>query len=258
VTKIAEKATQNTARRTPEPSIEPSRRVIDSIKEELTEELTNTKRLATSAAQHAKVEAVTHADKLSERDTEERLSQHKEVVGELGSLKQVEASTSAKINDVTADLATIKNEFASTRAELQQTVSELKRVDGDLGVQSGYIATNARELQALKQLGERNYFDFHVERTGKAQRVGDISIILKKTDTRHNRFTLELVAGDKRTEKKEKTVNEPLQFFVNKARLPFELVVNEVQKDYIIGYLSTPKELVTRSELGPVASVPLQ
>jgi hypothetical protein len=53
-----------------------------------------------------------------------------------------------------------------------------------------------------------------------------------------------VLAGDKKTEKKEKSINEPVQFYVSKARLPFEIVVNEVQKDYIIGYLSSPKELV--------------
>src|SRR5579862_5440213 len=162
-------------------------------------------------------------------------------------MKQSEASTSVKVNDVAADLASVKNEVATSRQELQQTVSELKRVDGDLGVQSGYIATNAKELQALKQLGERNYFDFQVQRSGKPQRVGDVSIVLKKTDPKHNKFTLEVVSGERRTEKKEKTVNEPLQFYSGKSKFPSEIVVNEVQKDYIIGYIAAPKVLVTQS-----------
>src|SRR6202044_728700 len=118
-------------------------------------------------------------------------NQHKEVIGELGEIKQSEANTTAKINDVSANIANIRSEVASTRYELQQTVGELKRVNGDLGVQSGYIATNAKELLALKQLGDRNYFEFHIERNGKAQRVGDVSIVLKKTDPKHNKYTLE-------------------------------------------------------------------
>jgi len=229
-------------------SAEPSRKVLDSIKQELVDELTSTRRQAAAAALHAKAEAVSHADKLAERIGEERLSQHKEVVGELGQIKDTAATTTAKINDVTADIATIRNEVASTRVELEQTVSELKRVTGDLGVQSGYIATNARQLQALKQLGERNYFDFHIERTGKPQRVGDISIILRKTDAKHNKYTVEVLAGDTKTEKKEKNINEPVQFYVAKAQRPFEIVVNEVAKDYVIGYLSAPKELVARND----------
>jgi hypothetical protein len=248
VTKIAETATQaaNSSRRAPA-AAEPSSKILDSIKEELAAELTSTKRQATAAALSAKAEAVKHADKLAQQIGEERQSQHKEVVGELGQIKKTEATTSAKIDDVNNDLVNIKSEVASTRQELQQTVSDLKRVTGDLGVQSGYIATNAKELQALRLLGERNYFEFHIERSGKPQKVGDVSIILRKTDAKRNKYTLEVLAGDKKTEKKEKSVNEPVQFYTSKTRLPFEIVVNEVQKDYIVGYLSAPKELVARN-----------
>jgi hypothetical protein len=245
VTKLTE-ATNNATRRAPA-AVEPSRKGLDSLKQELTEELSTTKRQAAAAAQHAK-DALSHADKLAEQIGEERQSQHKEVVGELGQIKQAEATASAKIEGVTVDIANIKNDVASTRYELQQTVSALKRINGDLGVQSGYIATNAKELQALKLLGERNYFDFRIARTGKAERVGEVSIILKKTDTKHSKYWLEVLAGDKKTEKKEKTVNEPVQFYLSRVRLPFEIVVNEVQKDYIVGYLSAPKQLVTNTD----------
>jgi len=246
-------ATNNVNRRAPAAAAEPNRKGLDSLKEELTAELSTTQRQAAAAAQHAK-DAVIRADKLAEQIGEERQNQHKEVVGELGQIKETEANTTAKIEGVNADIANIKNDVASTRYELQQTVSALKRIDGDLGVQSGYIATNGKELQALKLLGERNYYDFRIARTGKAEHVGEVSIILRKTDPKHNKYWLEVLAGDKRTEKKEKTINEPVQFYLSRARLPFEIVVNDVQKDYIAGYLSAPKQLVTRSEGGAVVS----
>ena len=68
------------------------------------------------------------------------------------------------------------------------------------------------------------------------------------TDTKHSKYWLEVVAGDKKTEKKEKTINEPVQFYLSRVRTPFEIVVNEVQKDYIVGYLSAPKQLVTHTD----------
>jgi len=246
VGKLSE-ATKNVKRRAPVSAVEPSRKSLDSLKQELSEELSTTKRQAAAAAQHAK-DALSHADKLAEQIGEERQNQHKEVVGELGQIKQAEATASAKIEGVTADIANIKSDVASTRYELQQTVSELKRVTGDLGVQSGYIATNSKELQALRLLGERNYFDFKIARTGKAERVGEVSIILTKTDTKHSRYSMEVLAGDKKTEKKERTVNEPVQFYLSRVRMPFEIVVNEVQKDYIVGYLAAPKQLVTSTD----------
>jgi hypothetical protein len=245
VAKLTE-AANNVNRRAPV-VVEPSRKGLDSLKQELSEELSTTKHQAAVATQHAK-EALSHADKLAEQIGAERQNQHKEVVGELGQIKEAEATTTAKIEGVTADIANIKNDVASTRYELQQTVSELKRVTGDLGVQSGYIATNAKELSALRLLGERNYFDFRIGRTGKAERVGEVAIILKKTDIKHNKYSLEVLAGDKKTEKKERTINEPVQFYLSRVRLPFEIVVNEVQKDYIVGYLAAPKQLVTHTD----------
>ena len=247
VTKLGEAVDRVPRRNKPAAAVvEPSRQGLDSLKQELTQELATTKRQAAAAAQHAK-DAVSHADQLLEQFGEERQNRHQEVAGELGQIKEAEATTSAKIDGVTADIVTIKNEVASSRYDLQQTVSELKRVTGDLGVQSDYIATNAKELQALKRLGERNYFDFHIERTGKPQRVGEISIILKKTDPKRSKYTLEVQADDKQVEKRDKTINEPVQFYLAKARQPYEIVVNEVTKGQITGYLSTPKVHMARN-----------
>ncbi len=116
-----------------------------------------------------------------------------------------------------------------------------------MGETSGLVATNAKELAALKALGERNYFEFTLPKTKEPKKVGDVSVLLKKADPKKNRYTIEVVADDKRVEKKDKNINEPLQFYVAKARQPYEIVVNEVKKDQIVGYLSTPKVQQTRN-----------
>jgi hypothetical protein len=129
---------------------------------------------------------------------------------------------------------------------LDKTIAELKTVRGDLGVQSGLIATNSKELSALRTLGERNYFEFNITRSKEYRKVGDISVRLRKADTKRNRYTVEVLADDKRVEKKDKNVNEPVQFYVARARQPYELVVNEVRKNQIVGYLATPKVQAVR------------
>lgn len=217
---------------------------LEALKKELEDELKSTRFAASAAAHDAKAEAVSHANRLARQLGDEQQHQHKEVAGEIGQVKQTTATASAKIDDMSADMVSIKNQVAATRYELEKTVSDLKRVTGDLGVQSGLIATNARELAVLKLLGERNYFDFHIQRSTRPQRVGDITVVLKRTDPKSHRYTMDIVAGDKRTEKRDKAINEPVQFYVARAKMPYELVVNEVQKDYVIGYLSTPKEQV--------------
>jgi hypothetical protein len=209
--------------------------------ETLRNELETARRQAAMAAGSAKGEAQKHADDLARRLEVETKRQQQVLRAEIGEVKETATATSARVGEVSTEVGTVKTAVASNKAEIDKTISDLKRATGDLGVQSGLIATNSKELSALKALGERNYFEFNLAKSKKPQRVGDITILLKKADLKKNLYTIELVADDKKVEKKDKSVNEPLQFYVSKARQPYEIVVNEVKKDRISGYLSTPK-----------------
>jgi chromosome segregation ATPase len=212
--------------------------------EALKEELEAARRQAAMAAGNAKTDAQKHAEELAQRLAAEqaRFKQAQALQAqELSAVKETASSTSAKLGEVSTEVGSVKSEVASTKSELEKTIADLKRVNGDLGVQSGLIATNGRELAALKQLGERNIFEFNLKKTKEPQKVGDITVFLKKTDTKRNKYTIEVVADDKKVEKKDKNINEPVQFYTAKARIPYEIVVNDVKKDNIVGYLSTPK-----------------
>jgi hypothetical protein len=161
--------------------------------------------------------------------------------GDIKTVEQAASTANTKIEGVSTEVSAVKSDLSSTKSELDKTIASLKSVSGDLGVQSGLIATNGKELQALKALGERNYFEFNLGKTKAPQKVGDIFLQLKKTDSKKNKYTVEITADDKRVEKKDKGVNEPVQFYTSKARQHYEIVVNEVKKDVIVGYLATPK-----------------
>jgi hypothetical protein len=131
----------------------------------------------------------------------------------------------------------------------------LKRIIAELGVQSDRIATSKKQLDVLRSLGERNYFEFALERGKDNYKVADIRLSLKRTDPNRGKYTVELVTADRRFQKKDRNANEPVQFYVNKTRQPHELVVNElyelvvfdIKKDVVAGYLSTPKiQVVSR------------
>src|SRR5882724_6046646 len=215
--------------------------------ETLKSELEAARRTAATAASHAKVEAEGHADKITKQLAEEQKRQAQQVASQISEVKEANTSTNTKIADVNTEVSSVKTQVASTKSELDRTIGDLKKVTGDLGVQSGYIATNGKELAALKRLGERNYFEFNLGKAKTPQKVGDITLLLKRTDPKKNKYTVEINADDKRTEKKDKNVNEPVQFYVAKARQPYELVVNEVKKDVIKGYLATPKDQIARN-----------
>jgi septal ring factor EnvC (AmiA/AmiB activator) len=159
----------------------------------------------------------------------------------LTQVKQTADTTSTKVDSVQSDVSSVKTDLGSTKSELENTIANLKRVAGDVDNHGSLIATNGKELAALRALGERNYFEFTVAKAKTPQRVGDVSILLKKTDPKKNKYTIEVTADDKKTEKKDKGINEPVQFYTSKAKQPYEIVVNEVRKDTIVGYLSTPK-----------------
>src|SRR5207247_9390808 len=109
-------------------------------------------------------------------------------------------STANKKNaETNGEVSNVKNQVASTRSELEITIGDLKKVTGDLGVQSGYIATNGQELAALKRLGERNYFEFNLAKSKTPQKVGDITLLLTKTDPHKNKYSLAVYAIDQLT-----------------------------------------------------------
>jgi septal ring factor EnvC (AmiA/AmiB activator) len=175
-------------------------------------------------------------------------AQQSKVTQQLNSqIGQVRQENEAKFGQVATDLTGTRNDIAATRKDLEDTKARLTSTVGDLGVQSGLIATNGKELAALKQLGERNYVEFKLGKTKAPQKVGDVAVLLKKTDPKKNRYTIDVVADDKTVEKKDKTINEPVQFLLSKASQPYELVVNEVRKDMIVGYVAAPKVQTPRN-----------
>ncbi|MGD0497969.1 MAG: hypothetical protein ABSC23_05985 [Bryobacteraceae bacterium] len=214
--------------------------------EQLKADLETAKAQARTLSSQAKAEATAHAEDLARQLTAAQAKQQQQVASEINGVKQSADTANAKIADVSTDVGAVKGTLAITNADLQKTIADLKSVRGDLGVQSGLIATNGNELAALRRLGDRNYFEFNIKKTKDRQRVGDastgVTVLLKSTDPKKNTYTIELMADDKVTPKKDKGVNEPVQFYTSKAKQPFELVVNKVQKNVIVGYLSTPKD----------------
>jgi F0F1-type ATP synthase membrane subunit b/b' len=228
-------------------STQTARRSITSLKDELE----TARRQASMAAGQARIEASKHAEELAKRLASEQQRQERASAQMKTELTQavtnVEKVASTRISEVSSEVGAVKTDVASTKSEIEKTANELRRVRGDLDGTSTLVATNGRELQQLRAMGERNYLEFNIKKSKEPRRVGDISVVLKKADVKKNRFTIEVIADDKKVEKKDRNLNEPVQFYTSKARQPYELVVNEISKDTIVGYLSTPKVQASRN-----------
>ncbi len=215
--------------------------------EALRDQLETARRQANMAAGEAKTEALKKVDEAkAELETEQKQAQE-QTNAQISTVKAAADTANTKIESVGTEVTAVKGDVATTKSQLEKTIANLTKTIGDVNGQGVLIATNGKELQALRALGDRNYIEFTIHKAKQPQKVGDVFVELKKADPKRYRYTIELTADDKKVEKKDRTINEPLQFLTSKARQPYEIVVNDVKKDMIVGYLSIPKVLNGRN-----------
>ena len=150
-------------------------------------------------------------------------------------------AVASDVSSVKTDVGGVKTDLGKTQTDLAGAMAQLTSMKGDLSDHSSLIARNASELELLKHKGDRNYYEFTLNK-GDKKPVGTVSLELKKTDMKKSRFTLMVYADDRSYEKKDRNVDEPLQFYSGKDPALYEIVVNSINsKNQVSGYLSTPK-----------------
>jgi chromosome segregation ATPase len=150
------------------------------------------------------------------------------------------ANVNSAMSGVKTELGSAQSDIASTRSDLAATKAKLETAIGDLNVHSGLIAKNHEELEYLKHKGDRNYYEFKMAKKQRTP-ISTVSLELKKTNPKKSRFTLNVYADDHTIEKKDRNLGEPLQFYTGRDRQLYEIVVFNVTKNDISGYLATPK-----------------
>ncbi len=178
---------------------------------------------------------VTHADLVAARKQNKNATVAvDQKVTNLATSVKAELATKASTEDISklnGDVTGVKGDLDATKNSIQMARSEM----GTL------IARNHDEIDQLRRMGQRDYFEFTVQRKGGATKVGTIQIELKDTNTKKNRYTINVLADDNSFEKKDRSVNEPIFFYTGGTRAALELVVNKVTKTTATGYLSIPK-----------------
>jgi len=180
------------------------------------------------------------SDELVATEQHERV-QTARLAREQKATEQQVGAVQTDVSGVKTDVSGVKTDVANTKTDLDATKTQLTRVMGDAGVMSGLIATNHTELEELKHKGDRNYYEFTLHKGAAAENVGTIKLALRKVDVKRSKYTLTVSSDDKNIEKKDRTLDEPVQFYSGKTPALFEIVVNNVSKNTVTGYLSTPK-----------------
>lgn len=226
--------------------LEQERQRLQDLEQQMKLEVKGVSESASVAIRRARAEAHKQGEALSGKLSE----QQQQVANELSQIKDTTTSkfteVASNVDGVKANVEEVKTNLTAAQSDIQKTSADLKRAMGDMGVMSGLIATNSKDLEALRALGERNYFEFAINKKDAAKKVGDLMLTLKKADPKRSRFTLDVLADDRHVEKKDKTINEPVQLYVSGNMQPYEIVINQVTKDHVTGYLATPKVKMAR------------
>ena len=146
-----------------------------------------------------------------------------------------------EVGNVRTQLDGATKEIAATRTDLESTKVRLDRAIGDLMGQSSLIARTREDLEELRHRGDRNYYEFTLNKGERPTLLSTVSLQLKKADAKKNKFTLSVIADDRTIEKKDRGAAEPLQFYTGRDRQLYEVVILTVEKNRVTGYLSTPK-----------------
>src|SRR5438477_6363632 len=178
------------------------RRTVDALRDQLEAQRRQSRMLAGAA----KTDALRKMEETKVQLQAEQQKAQQQVKSEISEVKQVADTATTKIGEVGTEVTAVKGDVASTKSELEKTIADLKRTNGDLNGQAVLVATNGKELAALRALGERNYVEFNIRKQKQPQKVGDCMVLLKKADPKKNRYTIELTADDKVVEKKDRTI----------------------------------------------------
>jgi len=150
-------------------------------------------------------------------------------------------ATKASVDDVNK----LGTDVTGVKTDLDSTKNSLNLTRGEFGT---LIAKNHDEIDELRRLGERDYYEFSIATKGQREKVGDLMVELRGVDAKKNTYTVAIYADDARYEKKNRSVNEPIYFFTHGSRAPIEFTVNQVGKNKIAGYLSVPKTATTHAQ----------
>jgi uncharacterized membrane-anchored protein YhcB (DUF1043 family) len=161
-------------------------------------------------------------------------TQTAEMVKTLDTSVHSELATKASSDDV----KTVDTRVTKVSSDLDKTTSDLNMARSELGT---LIARNHDEIDVLRRQGERDYTEFTITGKNQPQKVGNVTVVLKGVNEKHNRSNFVYTVEDKTYEAKNANINSPLFFYLSGSHQPEELVINKVGKNTISGYLSTPK-----------------
>lgn len=195
----------------------------------------------TQITQKTDANARAHTQRLADAVTKKQREQQELLFGEIQTASGKAGVAQQGVDEVRGDVLAIKTDAQQTRLDLNETDAAVRSTQNQLIDLDSEVTDNAGNIQELRKLAERQKVAFSLKKSDHMERVADIYLRLKGTSPKNNRFTMELMADDKRIEQKKKSVHEAMRFYLLGSEQPYEIVVTSVQKDRVNGYVSKAK-----------------
>jgi hypothetical protein len=204
------------------------------------------KRVGVTASEIQRARAVAEQLRQQQEAHVESLTSQIRAKADTTNVSDLDERTDTRFAEVNEELTGVKEEVKESRDEIEKTWVELRTLGLQLTDQGNLIATNASGVEELRQRGERDYLEFNAFKK-RRMKVGDVVLELRKADTKRKRADFKLYYDDREVERKRIYTNTPLLFYVGNEKVPYELVINDVRKDQILGYVSVPKGVISDS-----------
>lgn len=211
-----------------------ARREFEDLREEV-------KKTRSQISKETDANTRTRTRRLADNVARKQREQQEMLLGEIRVVSGKAGKAQSGVDEVRTDVQAMRSDAEQTRTQLNETGAMLRSTHNHVLDLDGQVSGNAAGIERLRQLGERERIAFALKRTDRLQRVGGIYLRLKNTSPKNNRFTLEVMADDKKVEQRKKHVHEAMRFYLPGAGQPYEIVITAVQKDQVNGYLSRPK-----------------
>lgn len=226
-----------------------ARREIEELRKQLNE---THKRIS----KQAEASTRRRTQKLAESVSKQQRVQQEVLLGELRDVAGKADQAQEGVTAVEGELKTVKSAAEQTRLQLSKTGAALastRDLIAELDVQMG---EQGKKIETLQQLGERQRVVFVLNKSKQSQKVADLQLRLRAANPKRNRYSLDVIADDKKIQQKNKHLHEALRFYLPGSPQPYEIVVTQMTKNQVIGYVSKAKTEMARLAPLPRAETP--
>jgi hypothetical protein len=164
--------------------------------------------------------------------------------------QQMTAEMDARTSTLDARLRQVETEQTAQRAQMAQVEANLKQDISAVREENGRNLsgvrqqgeTNARDLSAISQKLDRERIDFELAKGQTKELVPGISLRIRGMNPAYQRYhgALWLLQDHRTVWLRDQSVHEPVRFFHKDGGEPYELVVTDVNKKAVVGYLLAP------------------